>query len=178
MSTKSAAMPNNRSRVDRLRPVGRPAAEPEEEIDTLSLIELRYGDIVEILTEMGFRGSTSERAFNDYLKSLRKLDLPVSRRNARRRGHMIIYSYENVMDLVLAMILIVVTGVYLDLRLDHASGRLISFGPPRALSPEQAIVQFAQADVAARAFVPIRLSYFAEKVVDLALERVKHRAAS
>ena len=71
----------------------------------LSELELFYGDIFEILTLLGFRGSTSRKTFNDYIKSLRRLDLPVVASEAPRRGHQIIYTYENVMELVLAMTL-------------------------------------------------------------------------
>ncbi len=189
----------------------------QEPID-LSSIELRYANIVWILTRMGFRGATSEDTFNGYIKSLRKLELPVAGKDARRHGHKILYSYENAMDLVLAMTLRVynsvpdavlrsivvsknelhpiyrqayeqrasglgsqvrlgtraqsftVKGIFLDLNLNHTGGALVSFGPPRALSPIEALARFSEAGIAARAFAPIHLSCLAEKVVALSRE--------
>jgi hypothetical protein len=181
----------------------------------LSAIKLRYGSVKQVLVDMGYRGSTPEKTFNDYIKSLRKLGIPVWAKTAPREGHCIIYSYENVMDLVLALSMrvyngvpdtvlrklvdvrpalhrlyrqayeerhsglgsplrvanrgeqLVVTGVFLDLNLDHAGGRLVSFGPPKALSPLQAIASFTHADAGPRAFHPIRLSALCERVAEL-----------
>lgn len=83
-----------------------PPVEPRElTLSELCAAELHYGDIFEMLTRLGFRGSTSKKTFNDYLKSLRKLNLPVVASEAPRRGHIILYSYENVMDLVVGLTL-------------------------------------------------------------------------
>jgi len=60
-------------------------------------------------------------------------------------------------------------GVFLDLQINFSGGRLVSFGPPKALSPAEALQAFAGRDLAARAFIPINLSHLAERVVTLAL---------
>ena len=62
-----------------------------------------------------------------------------------------------------------VSGVFLDLQIDFSGGRLVSFGPPRVLSPADALRAFAERDLAARAFLPINLSQLSERVVGLAL---------
>jgi hypothetical protein len=60
------------------------------------------------------------------------------------------------------------SGVFLDLQINFSGGRLVSFGPPKALSPSEALQLFAERDLAARAFLPINLSNLAERVVTLA----------
>lgn len=164
---------------------------------------------------MGFRGDTSRKTFNDYIKSLRRMGLPVTASKAPRHGRQIIYSYENVMDLALALTLRVyhvipdalikalveardelhpiyrrayqdrgsglgaplrltaadkrleLSGVFLDLNIEYAAGRLVRFGPPQALNPMQAVQRFAQADNVARVFLPIPISALAERVFEL-----------
>ncbi|THF58164.1 hypothetical protein E6C48_05970 [Mesorhizobium composti] len=181
----------------------------------LSAIELRYGDLFSMLTDLGFRGDSSRKTFNDYIKSLRRIGLPVTASKAPRRGRQIIYSYENVMDLALALTLRVyhvipdavvkalveardelhpiyrtayrdrrsglgepmlltangerleLSGVFLDLNIEYAAGRLLRFGPPQALNPFQAVQRFAQADNMARSFLPIPISALAERVFEL-----------
>jgi hypothetical protein len=164
---------------------------------------------------MGFRGEASHSTFNEYIKSLRKLGIPGLR--AARRGRVIMYSFENIMDLVVALSLriystvpdpilkefvaarqilhpiyrrayaerrsglgkpiylnlgsrkVEVAGVFLDLRVVYAGGRLLSFGPPEAIAPEEALARFAVSEVATAAFIPIRLSPFCEEVANLSL---------
>jgi len=58
-------------------------------------------------------------------------------------------------------------GVFLDLQVDFSGGRLVSFGPPRSLTPLEALRVFAERDLAARALLPINLSLIAERVVEL-----------
>lgn len=181
----------------------------------LSGIELRYGDLFSMLTDLGFRGEASKKTFNDYIKSLRRMGLPVTASKAPRHGRQIIYSYENVMDLALALTLRVyhvipdavikalveardelhpiyrrayrdrrsglgapllltadgerleLSGVFLDLNIEYAAGRLLRFGPPQALNPMQAVQRFAQADNMARVFLPIPISTLAERISEL-----------
>lgn len=61
------------------------------------------------------------------------------------------------------------SGVFLDLQINFSGGRLVSFGPPKALSPAEALQTFAGRDLAARALLPINLSHLAESVITLAL---------
>jgi hypothetical protein len=70
---------------------------------------------------------------------------------------------------------IAMRGVFLDLQINFSGGRLVSFGPPRSLSPFEAIEMFAERDLAARAFLPINLSLLSERVVTLALNAPKIR---
>jgi hypothetical protein len=62
-----------------------------------------------------------------------------------------------------------VCGVFLDLRVNFAGAKLISFGPPKLLSPVDAMAVFIERDVAARSLLPINLSRLAERVIMLSL---------
>jgi hypothetical protein len=57
------------------------------------------------------------------------------------------------------------SGLFLDLRINFSGGNLVSFGPPRLVSPAQALSIFSQRDLAARALLPLNLSSIAEKLV-------------
>ncbi|HTV26731.1 MAG TPA: hypothetical protein VMF32_03030 [Xanthobacteraceae bacterium] len=59
------------------------------------------------------------------------------------------------------------SGVYLDLRLVYVAGQLISIGPPRTLSPAEAMVRFATAEPPVRAGPPINLSKTTLKIAEL-----------
>lgn len=181
--------------------------------ENISAIKIQHRGLMTLLSDMGFRGNASEKTFHDYIKSLRKLGVPVSSAEAPRNGHMIVYSYENVVDLALALSLrvyhvipdtvlrelvharpvlhrlyrqayherstglgspvrvgsgsatVVVQGVYLDLKLDHVAGRLVSFGPPTVLTPLEAVRTLTDANIASRAFRPFPLSTLCEQIV-------------
>jgi hypothetical protein len=60
-------------------------------------------------------------------------------------------------------------GVFLDVRINFSGGRLVSSEKPKLLSPFQALSMFAVGDHAARAFLPINLSFLSERVVTLSL---------
>jgi hypothetical protein len=62
-----------------------------------------------------------------------------------------------------------VRGVFLDLQMTFSGGNLVNFGPPKLLSPFEAVTAFAECDLAARAFVPINLSLLSERLVSTAL---------
>jgi hypothetical protein len=64
---------------------------------------------------------------------------------------------------------ICIRGVFLDFQLNFSGGRLVKFGPPRALSPHAAASVFAKGRIAARALLPISLSPLSERVVGLSL---------
>lgn len=61
------------------------------------------------------------------------------------------------------------SGVWLDLRLRYAGGRCLGFGPPRILSPFEALRVFATAEEAARAHPPFNLSELAVRLVEASL---------
>jgi hypothetical protein len=73
-----------------------------------------------------------------------------------------------------------VRGTFLDLQINFAGGKLVQFGPPKLLSPFDALTIFAQRDVATRALLPINLSLLSERLVATALRappiRRGHRA--
>jgi hypothetical protein len=60
-------------------------------------------------------------------------------------------------------------GVFLDLQINFSGGKLVSFGPPKALSPAEALVLFAERDLAPLALLPLNLSLLAERLVGTVL---------
>src|SRR5271166_6037726 len=60
-------------------------------------------------------------------------------------------------------------GVFLDVGINFSGGRLISSGRPKLLSPFEALSMFAARGHAARAFLPINLSFLSERVIKLSL---------
>jgi hypothetical protein len=62
-----------------------------------------------------------------------------------------------------------VRGMFLDLQINFSGGKLVKFGPPKPLSPVEALAIFAERDVANRALLPINLSLLAERLVSAAL---------
>jgi len=187
--------------------------------ELLPEISLRHGQAIWLLTELGFGGDATQATFYEYIKSLRKLGIPFDNRAVgTTRGGAVKYSYQNLMELALALTLrvyyvvpdsvlvgiiqyrrslyghyrrayaerctgkgapialkaegcppICMRGVFLDLQLNFSGGRLVKFGPPRALSPHAAASVFAKGRIAARALLPISLSPLSERVVGLSL---------
>jgi hypothetical protein len=64
---------------------------------------------------------------------------------------------------------ITMRGVFLDLQINFSGGTLTAFGPPRLVSPYEALSIFVERDIAARAFLPINLSLVSERLVSTAL---------
>jgi hypothetical protein len=62
-----------------------------------------------------------------------------------------------------------IRGIFLDLQVNFSGGQLVKFGPPKSISPYQAVSIFAERDLAARALLPINLSLVSERVVALSL---------
>jgi hypothetical protein len=60
-------------------------------------------------------------------------------------------------------------GVFIDLQIDFSGGKLVKFGPPKLLSPFEALTIFAKRDIASRALLPINLSRLSEKLVSAAM---------
>ena len=60
-------------------------------------------------------------------------------------------------------------GAFLDLRMNYSGGKLEKFGPPRLISPFEALAIYAKHDVASRAFLPINLSRLSERLILTAL---------
>jgi hypothetical protein len=60
---------------------------------------------------------------------------------------------------------VTVEGYFLDLNIRYSAGHLVEFGPPRIISPFEAIVAYANATVPARSYLPLNLSVVAENIV-------------
>jgi hypothetical protein len=58
-----------------------------------------------------------------------------------------------------------VNGLYLDLNIQYSAGKMIKFGPPRALSPFEAVSIYAHAQAPARSYLPLNVSTLAEMIV-------------
>jgi hypothetical protein len=61
---------------------------------------------------------------------------------------------------------IAVEGYFLDLNIRYSGGRLVEFGPPRTISPFEAITAYAQAAVPARSYLPLNLSVVARHILE------------
>lgn len=195
----------------RVQPVRWSADTPDREIPEFNL---RHGQAVWVLSQLGFQGTATDSTFYEYIKSLRKLGLPFPRGEPSLDGsRFVIYRYEHLMELALALSLRVyhglpdailvelirhreglqelyrqayrqgaaglgrpvrvkdptssfeVKGVFLDLQLIYNGGALTGFGPPRLLSPFEAIRLYATSLPTARALLPMKLSELAENVI-------------
>jgi hypothetical protein len=60
------------------------------------------------------------------------------------------------------------SGVYLDLRIRFGGGRALEFGPPRAVSPFEALRVYSRLDTPGRAHLPLNLSALAINLVECA----------
>jgi hypothetical protein len=67
-------------------------------------------------------------------------------------------------------------GLFLDLNIKFSGGRLLRFGPPRLLSPIEALDRFGEGALAAQTFLPMNLSLLSEKIVALALAAPRIRS--
>jgi hypothetical protein len=60
---------------------------------------------------------------------------------------------------------ITVDGLFLDLNIRYSAGRMIQFGPPKAMSPFEAVTTFARSEVPARSYLPLNVTVVAEMIV-------------
>jgi len=67
----------------------------------LPQIRLRHGQVLWLLTELGYRGAVSESAFFEYIKSLRKVGIPFGheRFQTKHSKRLASYSYCHLMEL-------------------------------------------------------------------------------
>jgi hypothetical protein len=61
--------------------------------------------------------------------------------------------------------LVELTGLYLDLNIRYSACQMLEFGPPKAISPFEAVLLYAQAEVPARSYLPLNLSAVADMIV-------------
>lgn len=58
-----------------------------------------------------------------------------------------------------------IDGLFLDLNIRYSAGQMIEFGPPKAMSPFEAIAIFAHAEVPSRSYLPLNVTAVAELIV-------------
>jgi hypothetical protein len=59
-----------------------------------------------------------------------------------------------------------VEGLYLDLNIRYSSGQLVEFGPPRIISPFEAMAAYAKSGLPGRSYLPLNLSAVAASIVE------------
>lgn len=60
----------------------------------------------------------------------------------------------------------VVSGLFLDLNIRYSAGQMIEFGPPKIVSPFDAIVAYAHSELPARSYLPLNVTTVAQMIVD------------
>jgi hypothetical protein len=77
---------------------------PQDLPKVLPPIELQHGQVLWVLTQLGFRGKASKSTFYEYIKSLRKLGTPFehSKIGMGRRG-LANYTFGHLMELALIL---------------------------------------------------------------------------
>lgn len=186
--------------------------------DSIPQLALSHGQVIWLLTELGLRGGVGKSTFNHYVKSLRRLDIPFDRRKGGpERGPEVIYDFEDLMELTLALLLRVygtlpdvvtnglrtfrkdlrpiyrqayldslksvypaarvstpdgerftVQGLFLDLNIRYSAKQAIQFGPPKALSPFEALSVFARSEIAGRSYLPLNITAVAQMITERA----------
>jgi hypothetical protein len=69
-------------------------------------------------------------------------------------------------------------GLFLDLGVSFSGGKLVKFGPPKLLSPEEALRMSVQRMLTVQVLLPLNISVLAERVVTLALTAPASRRGS
>ena len=59
-----------------------------------------------------------------------------------------------------------VQGLFLDLNIRYSAGQAIQFGPPKALSPFEAMSVFAHSEIAARSYLPLNITAVAAMIAE------------
>ena len=61
---------------------------------------------------------------------------------------------------------LMVQGLFLDLNIRYSAKQAIQFGPPKALSPFEAVSVFAHSEIAGRSYLPLNLTAVAEMITE------------
>ena len=61
---------------------------------------------------------------------------------------------------------LMVQGLFLDLNIRYSAKQAIQFGPPKALSPFEAMSVFAHSEIAGRSYLPLNISAVAEMIAE------------
>jgi hypothetical protein len=158
--------------VKSLRKLGVPFAHGAAPERTGRLVDYTYENLMELavvltlrvynavpdtlLGEVGkFRRELNRAYVQAYLHRRSGLGAPIRARLGRR--------------------ILTLKGVFLDLQIEFAGGQLTGFGPPKLLSPFEAIATFAEGEQPARSHHPIHLSALSERVMQFALVASKWR---
>jgi hypothetical protein len=116
---------------------------------TLALLLRVYGTLPDVVTNglRSFREDLRPIYRQAYLDSLKRVYLVarVSTPNGERLS---------------------VQGLFLDLNIRYSAGQAIQFGPPRALSPFEAMSVFAHTEIAARSYLPLNMTAVAEMIAE------------
>jgi hypothetical protein len=59
-----------------------------------------------------------------------------------------------------------VQGLFLDLNIRYSAKQAIQFGPPKALSPFEALSVFAHSEIAGRSYLPLNITAVAEMIAE------------
>ena len=153
--------------IKSLRKLGTPFARGEVGPGRRSLANYSYYHLMELALALTLRvyHVVPDSVLTELVQNRKKLYRLYRRaytERTTRRGSRILLKIRNFEP-------ISVSGVFLDLQMNFSGGQLTSFGPANLISPVQAIEIFTNSDVAARSFLPIRLSLLAERVVALSL---------
>jgi hypothetical protein len=96
---------NHNQCAPRLRPRCSPQGPSDTLPKSLPQITLRHGQVIWLLTELGYSEGATAKAFYEYIKSLRKFGIPFGDEKFRtKRGRRLAnYSYCHVMEIVIAL---------------------------------------------------------------------------
>jgi hypothetical protein len=60
---------------------------------------------------------------------------------------------------------IAIDGLFLDLNIRYAAGHMVDFGPPRTISPFEAVSAYGKSQTPARAYLPLNVTAVARMIV-------------
>jgi hypothetical protein len=151
--------------VKSLRSLGLPFA-ASERVGSGKLFTYSYEHLMELALALTLRvyGSIPDAVLTEitgYREELRKLYRAAYLQRSAGLGKPVKITGRN--------ITLFARGMFLDLQLEYAGGKLLRFGPPRAISPAEALAEFAGGERLARPFGPIPLSHLSERVVALSM---------
>ena len=116
---------------------------------TIALLLRVYGTLPDtvVMGLRNFRGDLHKIYREAYLDSLRKTSS--SARVATPNGDR----------------MIAVDGLFLDLNIRYSAGHMIEFGPPKAMSPFEAVDIFVRSEIPARSYLPLNVTAIAKSIV-------------
>jgi hypothetical protein len=118
---------------------------------TLALLLRVYGILPDVVTTglLSFRNDLRpiyRRAYLDSLKSV----YPAARVSTPDGGRLTVH------------------GLFLDLNIRYSAKQAIQFGPPKTLSPFEALSVFARSEIAGRSYLPLNITAVAQMIAERA----------